>query len=66
MPFCAIGRAADVEVDLIVAALFCQLRALRQRAGSLPQLQCNRMLFFAVRQIVALAVNNRPVVTISV
>ena len=55
----AIGRAADVEVDLVVAARFCQLRALRQRGRiAAAQLQGNRMLFLAIGQIVALAVND--------
>ena len=55
----AIGRAANVEVDLVVAARFSQLRALRQGGRiAAAQLQGNRMLFFAIGQIVALAVND--------
>jgi hypothetical protein len=51
----AVGRAANVEVDLVVAAFFRQLRALRQRGRiAAAQLQGNRMLFFAIGQIVAL------------
>lgn len=54
-----VGRATDVEVNLVIAAFFSQLRALRQRSRiAATQLQRNRMLLFAVRQIIALAVNN--------
>ena len=55
----AVGRAANVQVDLVVAAFFRQLRALRQRGRiAAAQLQGNRMLFFAIGQIVALPVND--------
>ena len=57
----AIGRATHVQVYFVIAALFGQLRALRQRSRiAAAQLQRNRMLFFAIGQIVALAVNNCP------
>ena len=56
----AIGRAADVQVNFIIAARLRQLRAVRQRSRiAAAELQGDRMLFFAVGQIVALAVNNR-------
>ena len=57
----AVGGAADVEVDLIIAARLGQLRALRQGLGiAAAELQSNRVLFFAIGQIVPFAVNNRP------
>ncbi|VTM86822.1 Uncharacterised protein [Raoultella ornithinolytica] len=63
----AVGRTADVEVDLIVAARFRQFRTLRECSRiAAAQLQGQRMLFFAIGQIVAFAMNNRPGLTISV
>ena len=57
----AVGGAADVEIDLIVATRFSQLRALRQGLRiAAAELQSNRVLFFAIGQIVTFAVNNRP------
>ena len=45
----AIGRAADVEVNLVVTALLRQFGAVRQRGRiAAAQLQRHRMLFFAV------------------
>ncbi len=57
----AIGRTTNVEVDLIVAAGFGQLRTVGQlRRIAAAQLKRHGMLFIAVGQIVAFAVNNRP------
>ena len=57
----AIGGAADVEIDLVIAARLGQLRALRQGLRvAAAELQCDRVLFFAIRQVVAFAMNNRP------
>ena len=56
----AVGRTADVEVDLIVTARLRQFRTLGERSRiAAAQLQGQRMLFFAIGQIVAFAMNNR-------
>ena len=56
-----VRRAADIQVDLIISARFCQLRTLCQRRRiATPELQRYRMFFFTVRQVITFTVNNRP------
>ena len=56
----AVGRTTHVEIDFVIAPLFSELCALRQRRRIAPaQLQCDRMLFFAIRQIIAFTMNDR-------
>ena len=57
----AIRRAAHIEVDFIISTRFRQFRTLCQRRRiATTQLQCHRMLFFAVCQVITFTVNNRP------